>query len=138
MDFQELTDNYKKRTDDLFRQIEANCVHRKRKGITNFSTPSFVEDVIIPIYVSLAECMRRKGLKIPNPKTYLPIKGYYRIKIGLITVGGFSVPENGDYRIYFTPMKSAKPIGPKQLVSNTEELKQLINNQLKTKQQVIK
>ena len=35
-------------------------------------------------------------------------------------------------------MKSAKPIGPKQLVSNTEELKQLINNQLKTKQQVIK
>lgn len=137
MDFQELTDTYERKIDDFLFQVETKCANRGEKAITPTRSPSFVEDVIIPIYVSLAESMRGKGVKVPNPQTYLPIKGYYRIKIGLTTVGGFSVPENGDYRIYFTPMKSAKPIGTKQLVSNTEELKQLIINQLKAKQQVI-
>lgn len=136
MDFQELTDTYGKRIDEFLLQVERKCATRGEKTPT--PSPSFVEDVIIPIYISLAESMRRRVVKIPNPQTYLPIKGYYRIKIGLTTVGGFSVPENGDYRIYFTPMKSANPIGEKQLVSNPEELKQLINNQLKAKRQVIK
>lgn len=138
MDFQELTDTYARKIDEFLSQVETKCAYHGAKAITPTHSPSFVEDVIIPIYVSLTECMRRKGVKIPNPQTYRPIKGYYRIKIGLTTIGGFSVPENGDYRIYFTPMKSANPIGSKQLVSNTEELKQLINNQLKAKRQVIK
>lgn len=135
MNFQELTDAYGRKTDEFLLQIETKCASRSEKAISPTRSPSFVEDVIIPIYASLAEKMRRKGVKIPNPQTYLPIKGYYRIKIGLTTVGGFSVPENGDYRIYFTPMKSANPIGNRQLVSNTEELKQLIINQLKTKKE---
>ena len=125
MDFQELTDNYRRRIDEFLLQVETKCANHGGEAITPTHSPSFVEDVIIPIYISLAESMRRKGVKIPNPQTYCPIKGYYRIKIGLTTIGGFSVPENGDYRIYFTPMKSANPIGAKQLVSNTEELKQL-------------
>lgn len=132
MNFKELTDAYERKIDEFLLQVETKCADRSEKAITPTRSPSFVEDVIIPIYVSLAEIMRRKGVKIPAPQTYRPIKNYYRIKIGLTTVGGFSVPENGDYNIYFTPMKSANPIGNKQLVSNTEELMQLIINQLKT------
>lgn len=132
MNFKELTDAYERKIDEFLLQVETKCADRSEKAITPTRSPSFVEDVIIPIYVSLAEIMRRKGVKIPDPQTYRPIKNYYRIKIGLTTVGGFSVPENGDYNIYFTPMKSANPIGNKQLVSNTEELMQLIINQLKT------
>ena len=132
MNYKELTDAYERKIDEFLLQVEAKCADRSEKAITPTRSPSFVEDVIIPIYVSLAEIMRRKGVKIPDPQTYRPIKNYYRIKIGLTTVGGFSVPENGDYNIYFTPMKSANPIGNKQLVSNTEELMQLIINQLKT------
>lgn len=131
MNFKELTDAYGRNTDEFLLQIETKCAKRSKKAITPTRSPSFVEDVIIPIYTSLAEIMRRKGVKIPNPQTYRPIKWYYRIKIGLTTVGGFSVPNDGDYNIYFTPMKSANPIGNKQLVSNTEELMQLIINQLK-------
>lgn len=138
MNFKELTDAYEKRNDVFLRQIEMRCANRRKKTAEPILAPSFVEEVIIPIYRSLAEIMHKKGVKIPNPQTYRPIKGYYRIKIGLTTVGGFSVPGNGDYAIYFTPMKNANPIGDRQLVSNTEELIQLINNQLKAKQQLIK
>lgn len=136
MNFKELTDTYERNTNVFLQQIEIKCANRNEKTITPTRSPSFVADVIIPIYVSLAEIMRRKGVKIPDSQTYRPIKGYYRIKIGLTTVGGFSVPENGDYNIYFTPMKSAKPIGNKQLVTNTEELKQLIINQLKAEKRL--
>ena len=136
MNFQELTDAYKKRIDEFLLQIEEKCA--KRNGSTILpQTPSYLEEVIIPIFKSLAEIIRKKGVKIPTTQTYRPIKGYYRIKIGLTTVGGFSVPGNGDYAIYFTPMKNANPIGDRQLVSDTEELLQLINNQLKAKQQLI-
>lgn len=133
MNFQELTDAYSRNVDEFLLQVELKCAKRREKAITPTLSPSFVKDVIIPIYESLAEIMHRKGVKTPNPQTYLPIKGYYRIRIGVTTVGGFSVPDGGDYNIYFTPMKSAKPIGDRQLVNNTEELKQLIINQLNSK-----
>lgn len=134
MNFKELTDAYERSTDIFLHEVETKCTSRSGKATTPTSSPSFVKDVIIPIYVDLAEIMCKKSVKIPNPQTYRPIKGYYRIKIGVTTVGGFSVPNNGDYAIYFTPMKNANPIGDRQLVSNTEELLQLINNQLKAKQ----
>lgn len=133
MNYKELTDAYKKRTEEFLLYIETTCSNRSGAAIAHRS-PSYLEEVIIPVFQSLAIEMQRRKIKIPNPTTYRPIKGYYRIRIGQTTVGGFSVPENGDFAVYFTPMKNAKPIGEKRLVSNAVELLQLINNQLKAKQ----
>lgn len=132
MNFQELTDAYKRRTDEFLLQIENNCANSKR-ATTAPQTPSYLEEVIIPFFRSLATEMRHRKIKIPSPTTYRAIKGYYRIRIGVTTVGGFSVPDGGDYAIYFTPMKNANPICDRKLVLNTTELSQLINNHLKAK-----
>lgn len=70
-------------------------------------------------------------IKVPDPKTYFPIKGYYRIKVGITTVGGFAVLGKDDFSLYFVPMRHARPSSERYLVKNSENLVQLIINQLK-------
>ncbi|WP_302303584.1 hypothetical protein [Culturomica massiliensis] len=78
----------------------------------------------------MAEYMPKKvKIKILDLKTYYPIKNYYRIKVGIIMVGGFSVPDGEDFLIYFTPFKHRIPVGEKTKVENTEQLGQFIKNQ---------
>ncbi len=79
---------------------------------------------------------RRRTIKIPNPQTYRPIKEYYRIKVGLQTVGGFSAPDGEDYSIYFTPLKNARPIGERVKVENVEQVSTLILTHLKSHWQI--
>lgn len=132
--FQEIIDNYTKRLEAYFLEIEESCRAKNSKNRpTVQASPSYLEEVIIPIYKLLAEHMRkkRKSIKIPSPLTYKPIKEYYRIKVGLTTVGGFSVPDGDDFSIYFTPLKSALPIGERVKMENTEQLSDLILAYLK-------
>ena len=133
MQFQELIDAYSKRLDDYFAEIDQICHSKKRINDSEYpKSPSYLNEVIMPIYSSLKEIMRRNPtIKVPNPQTYKPIKDYYRIKVGLTTVGGFSVPDGENFDIYFTPLRYALPVGDKVKVDNPEQLKELILNQLK-------
>lgn len=130
MDFQKLIDAYKARFDRYLKDVESVCTSKKNKS-KEIIVPHFLDEVILPIYQSLSEKQECSNIKIPNSKTYRPIKGYYRVKVGVTTVGGISVPDGDDYSIYFTPMRNANPMGEKKLVSQTDELAQLIINQLK-------
>lgn len=132
MNFNEFIDIYTKRLDVYMQEINnlsASGNIKLKKSIP--PSPNYLEEVIIPVYQSLAKYMAPQiKIKIPDPKTYHPIKDYYRIKVGVTTVGGFSVPDGEDFFIYFTPLKHAIPSGKKVKVENTEQLAQLIHAQL--------
>lgn len=133
MEFKQLIDTYRRRMDVYYKKIEQTCASRINGEKTNLPpAPNYLLEVIIPVLRNLAENMPAYKIKIPNPQTYLPIKGYYRIKVGITTVGGFVVPEKEDFSLWFVPMRHAKPSSEKYTVMNTENLVQLILNQLKT------
>lgn len=127
MDFKDLIDNYTTRLDSYMQKIDQLSASSDLSNIP--PSPSYLKEVIIPIYQSLAEYMKIK-IKIPDPKTYYPQKDYYRIKMGITMVGGFSIPDGEDFSIYFTPFKHRIPVGEKIKVENTEQLGQLIKTQL--------
>lgn len=128
MEFKQLIDAYRQRVEAFHKEIETACTLGQKKKIS--TSPNYQTEVIIPAYCSLAAEMSGYKIKIPDPKNYFPIKGYYRIKVGITTVGGLSVPEGNDFSLYFTPMRSGKPIGRKNKINNTDDLVQLIRNQL--------
>ena len=133
MEFKQLINAYRQRMAAYYKTIEQNCASRiNGQKIKIPSTPNYLMEVIIPVFRSLAENMPDYKIKIPDPQTYFPIKGYYRIKVGITTVGGFAVPEKEDFSLYFVPMRHAKPSSGKYRITNTENLVQLILNQLKT------
>lgn len=132
MEFKQLIDAYRQRVDAYYKEIEKICAlqtNGQKKKIP--SSPNYLIEVIVPVLHSLAKNMPDYKIKVPDPKTYFPIKGYYRIKVGITTVGGFAVPEKDDFSIYFVPMRHAKPSSGRYLVKNSENLVQLILNQLK-------
>lgn len=133
MEFKQLIDAYRQRMDAYYKEIEQACASRINGQKINLPpAPNYLLEVIIPVFRSLAKNMPDHKIKIPDPQTYFPIKGYYRIKVGITTVGGFVVPEKEDFALYFIPMRHAKPSSEKYKVMNTENLVQLILNQLKT------
>lgn len=133
MEFKQLIDTYRQRMAAYYKAIEQSCASRiNGQKIKIPATPNYLLEVIIPVFRSLAEDMPDYKIKIPDPQTYFPIKGYYRIKVGITTVGGFAVPEKEDFSLYFVPMRHAKPSSEKYRIMNTEKLVQLILNQLKT------
>lgn len=133
MEIKQLIDAYRQRTDAYYKEIEQVCASRiNGQKLKIPPAPSYLMEVIIPVLRNLAKNMPGYKIKIPDPQTYFPIKGYYRIKVGITTVGGFAVPEKEDFSLYFVPMRHAKPSSGKYRITNTENLVQLIINQLKT------
>lgn len=133
MEFKQLIDTYRQRMEAYYKAIEQACASRTDGQKIKISlAPNYLMEVIIPALRSLAKAMPDYKIKIPDPQTYFPIKGYYRIKVGVTTVGGFPVPETEDFSLCFVPMRHAKPSSQKYRVINTENLVQLIMNQLKT------
>lgn len=125
---QPLIDAYTARLDAYMLEIEKSCTSKKKnKPKLEMVSPNYIEEVIIPVLQGVADIMLKgKKVKVPNAKTYLPVKEYYRIKVGVTTVGGFSVPDGDDFSIYFTPLKSANPIGEKAKIHTIEQLYQCI------------
>lgn len=133
MEIKQLIDAYRQRTDAYYKEIEQACASRiNGQKLKIPPAPNYLLEVIIPVLRSLARNMPGRQIKIPDPKTYFPIKGYYRIKVGITTVGGFAVPEKEDYSLYFVPMRHGKPSDGKFQINDMGNLVQLILNQLKT------
>ena len=129
MNIQKLIDAYEQRLDAYMKQLEESCSPKRGEKAKEIPvSPSYLEEVLIPTFKALAEMMPRgySKPKVPDLKTYRPIKEYYRIKIGLKTVGGFLVPDGDSFDLYFVPLKSAQPIGEKVRIESIEQLKDLI------------
>lgn len=128
--FHKLTDAYRRRLEKFYADIDNACYSSGKRFKANSLPPSFIKIVIIPAIQSIAERMIGYNVIVPDPKTYSPSNNYYKVNIGVRTVGGISVPDGDDYSIYFTPLFRGKPVGDKVLVKNSGELRQLIINQL--------
>lgn len=127
MNIQKIIDAYTKRLDAYMLEIEKSYASKKGKQKPLSISPNYIEEVIIPVLQGTSDIMPEdKKIKVPNAKTYFPIKEYYRIKVGLTVVGGFSIPDGEDFSIYFTPLKSAMPIGEKVKIETIEQLCQCI------------
>lgn len=125
----ELIDRYEQRLDAYMKDIEAHCSSKRKKSVKHLPvSPSYLEEVLIPVFTALSEILP-KGigkLKVPDPKIYRPIKEYYRIKVGLKTVGGFLVPTGDGFSLYYAPLKSGLPIGEQVKIESVEQLKEMI------------
>ncbi|MFR9497344.1 MAG: hypothetical protein SNI91_02790 [Rikenellaceae bacterium] len=130
---QELIDRYEQRLGAYIKQIEEHC--SKRSNTPSPVSPSYLKEVLIPVFEALKKAMPRGygGVKIPNPATYYPIKEYYRIKVGLTTIGGFLVPDGNSFDLFFVPLKNANPIGERVRVESIEQLCDLIIGQFNKK-----
>lgn len=75
MDFKGLIDNYTMRLDSYMQKIDQLSASNDINNIPH--SPNYLEEVIIQICQSLGEYMPKKEkIKIPDPKTYYPIKDY--------------------------------------------------------------
>lgn len=126
---QALVNSYEQRLDAFMKQVEEkatakqNIVHSQA-----LTSPNFIVDVLLPVFQEVARIMPRHygRVHIPDPETYLPIKEYYRIKVGFQTVGGFLVPDGDSFDLYFVPLKNAQPVSDKVKIESVEHLKELL------------
>ncbi len=129
---QELVKSYEQRLDAFMKQIEENCSNQKKKRRKNappqLTSPNYIADVLLPVFQEVARIMPRSygRVHVPNPEEYMPIKEFFRIKVGLQTVGGFLVPDGESFDLYFVPLKSALPVSDKVKVESVEHLKELL------------
>lgn len=137
MDIQDLVSAYENRWNEHVRRIEAAFKGGKKVKEVTDACPNYLEEVIIPTYRLLAESLPGYQIKIPDPKTYRPIKDYYRVKVGVTVVGGFSVPESDDFSVFFTKMRHASPSGEKRKINRLNDLTQLVINQPTTSDDVL-
>ncbi len=131
-DIQDLVSAYENRWQEHINQIEASFKGGKKVKDIPHDCPSYLNEVIIPTFRLLAASLPEYKIKIPDPKTYHSIKGYYRVKVGVTVVGGLSVPESDDFSVFFTQMWYANPTGEKQKITGISDLMQLVINQITT------
>ena len=127
METDKLIEAYIKRSDAHAAKIETE------ENSGSLTPPSFVKEVIIPLITALAEDMPGYDVVIPNPVRYHMLGDLYRIKVGLVTVGGISVWDEDEIRLHYVRLSHAKPIGEPVKITGTKELAQIIKSQLITK-----
>ncbi len=130
MNTEKLVKNYTKQWELHLEAIDKLCKRKNKKGLEFPTPPSYMDEVLMPVIVRLAKLMPTYDVKIPDPNNYHPVKGFYRIKVGITMVGGFSQPDNGDFSLYFTPQKSSIPIGKTVKVESVTQLIKIIVNRL--------
>ena len=121
MDIKELTEKYRERF-EAFYHTEGNNTDRKgnRRKRTEES-PSFLKEVIRPILDMLPELLPKYGFTKTTDE-YAMYGKYYRIKAGVVLIGGFSI--NEDFGLFFTPLFHGKACGKSHRIDN-------MNNSLK-------
>lgn len=131
---QVLINRYEHRLDAYIKEIEEYC-SKRNKNQTDLPpvSPSYLDEVIMPVFISLSENLPKKLGKfiVPDRKTYLPIIRYYRIKIGRKIVGGFLIPDGDSFNLYFVPLKSTIQIGDKVKIESVEQLIEIISDIIK-------
>jgi hypothetical protein len=108
MDIKELTERYRDRFDAHYLQDDNGTGRKGRKRKKEVETPNFLKDVIRPILDTLPDLLPEYGFT-KTTDDYAMYGEYYRIKAGIVLVGGFSIDE--DFNLYFTPLFHGKACG---------------------------
>ena len=125
MDIQKLTENYRKRFDTFYGQDAAEGSGRKRKK-TPPDRPNFLAEVIRPVLDALVELMPEYGFTRTTDQ-YTMYGDYYRVKAGIVLIGGFSVDE--DFGLLFTPLFHGAPCGKEQKITDSRQLVEVLRKE---------
>lgn len=118
MDIQKLTEDYRKRFDAFYEQNAiGNSGGKKKKAQPE--RPNFLAEVIRPVLDALVEQLPEYGFSKTTDK-YAMFGDYYRIKAGIVLIGGFSV--DNDFGLLFTPLFHGKPCGKGQKITDSQQL----------------
>lgn len=105
-----LLDKYQRRAEKVAAQMteierkEAEIERRSPVSIPRIAVPDYIREVIHPILTMLAEALPEYPVHVPPVGSYCLEEGYYKIRVGLATLGGLSRPVGKDYRLYFTTL----------------------------------
>lgn len=132
MDIQKLTENYRKRFDDFYGQTEATEEDSgRKKKKTQPERPDFLAEVIRPVLDALADLLPEYGFSKTTDK-YAMYGDYYRIKAGIVLIGGFSVDE--DFGLVFTPLFHGKPCGKQQKITDSRQLVDVLRKEFQKRE----
>lgn len=125
MDIQKLTEDYRKRFDAFYGQNAiGNSGGKKKKAQPE--CPNFLAEVIRPVLDALVEQLPEYGFSKTTDK-YAMYGDYYRIKAGIVLIGGFSVDD--DFGLLFTPLFHGKPCGKGQKITDSQQLADVLRKE---------
>ena len=117
MDIRKLTQDYKERFFAYAELVVEKTPKKGKKG--KVQSPNFLSEVIRPILDSLVDLIPEYGFTKTTEK-YAMYGEYYRIKAGIVLIGGFSI--NDDFGLVFTPLFHGQPCGESIEVTDIEQL----------------
>ena len=135
MDIKELTERYRERFEDYYRQDENATGAKGRKRKKTPEVPNFLNEVIRPILDALPDWLPGYGFK-KTTDDYAMYGEYYRIKAGIVLVGGFSIDE--DFNLHFTPLFHGKACGKSHRIDSIGQLVEIIRGQFERREVKIK
>lgn len=130
MDIQKLTENYRKRFDAFYGQDAAENSGRKKKKARS-ERPNFLAEVIRPVLDALVDLMPGYGFSKTTDQ-YTMYGDYYRVKAGVVLVGGFSVDE--DFGLLFTPLFHGAPCGEGQKITDSRQLVDVLRGEFEKRE----
>lgn len=130
MDIQKLTEDYRKRFDAFYGQDAAENSGRKKKKARP-ERPNFLAEVIRPVLDALVDLMPGYGFSKTTDQ-YTLYGDYYRVKAGVVLVGGFSVDE--DFGLLFTPLFHGAPCGEGQKITDSRQLVDVLRGEFEKRE----
>lgn len=131
MDIKELTERYQDRFDAHYLQDDNGTGRKGRKRKKEVETPNFLKDVIRPILDTLPDLLP-EYVFTKTTDDYAMYGEYYRIKAGIVLVGGFSIDE--DFNLYFTPLFHGKACGKSHKIDSIGQLVEIIREQFERRE----
>lgn len=123
MDIQKLTQDYKERFYTYAEQVADKQPKKRGRKHKNeaVAQPNFLAEVVRPVLDALVDLLPEYVFSKTTDK-YAMYGEYYRIKAGIVLIGGFSIDD--DFNLIFTPLFHGKPCGES---CEVKDLTQLVN-----------
>lgn len=129
MDIQKLTEDYRKRFDAFYGQEAEDSGRKKKKARSE--RPNFLAEVIRPVLDALVDLMPGYGFSKTTDQ-YSMYGDYYRVKAGVVLVGGFSVDD--DFGLFFTPLFHGAPCGEGQKITDSRQLVDVLRGEFEKRE----
>ena len=129
MDIQKLTEDYRKRFDAFYGQEAEDSGRKKKKARPE--RPNFLAEVIRPVLDALVDLMPGYGFSKTTDQ-YTMYGDYYRVKAGVVLVGGLSVDE--DFGLLFTPLFHGAPCGEGQKITDSRQLVDVLRGEFERRE----
>lgn len=131
MDIKELTEKYRERFEAFYHTEGSNADRKGNRRKRTEESPSFLKEVIRPILDMLPELLPKYGFTKTTDE-YAMYGKYYRIKAGVVLIGGFSI--NEDFGLFFTPLFHGKACGKSHRIDNMKQLVKTISEEFEKRE----